>query len=99
MLVSMIFSIIIVLLLFTLGVSFGGVRLPAATWVELGGALVFGSMPFYALGLAIGYLAGPDSASPIVNMIHLPMSAASGLWMPLDRACAGIESGEGRTYG
>jgi ABC-2 type transport system permease protein len=99
MLVSMIFSIIIVLLLFTLGVSFGGVRLPAATWVELGGALVFGSMPFRALGLAIGSLAGPNSASPIVNMIHLPMSAASGLWMPLDRACAGIESGEGRTYG
>jgi ABC-2 type transport system permease protein len=62
---------------------FGHVRLPALMVIELGGFLVFGAIPFCALGLAVGYLAGPNSAQPIVNMIYLPMSFASGLWMPL----------------
>jgi ABC-2 type transport system permease protein len=83
-LMSMLFSAIIVLLLFVLGFAFGNVQLPAASWAKLAGALVLGATPFCALGLAIGYLAGPNSASPIVNMIHLPIAAASGLWMPLE---------------
>lgn len=83
-LMAMLFSVIIVLLLSLLGVTLGNVRLPAALWVKLGVVLVLGATPFCALGLAIGYLAGPNSASPIVNMVHLPMAAASGLWMPLE---------------
>ena len=83
-LMSMLFSAIIVALLFVLGVTFGNVHLPAALWLKLAAALVLGATPFCALGLAIGYLAGPNSASPIVNMIHLPIAAASGLWMPLE---------------
>jgi ABC-2 type transport system permease protein len=83
-LMAMIVSAIIVVLLFLLGFVFGHVRLPAAQWLALGGSLVLGAVPFCALGLAIGYLAGPNSAPPIVNMIYLPMSFGSGLWMPLE---------------
>jgi len=82
-LMAMIFSAIIVALLFVLGFAFGHVRLAAATWFALAASLVFGAAPFCALGLAIGYLAGPNSAPPIVNMVYLPMAFASGLWMPL----------------
>jgi ABC-2 type transport system permease protein len=34
------------------------------------------------MGLAIGYFAGPNSAPPTINLIYLPMSFCSGLWVP-----------------
>jgi ABC-2 type transport system permease protein len=79
---SMIFSGIVVALLLVLGISFGGVRLPLSQMAKLLGTLVAGSLPFSAMGLAIGYLAGPNSAPPTINLIYLPMSFCSGLWVP-----------------
>ena len=79
---SMIFSTIIVLALFTLGISLGGVRMPAADFVRLLGTLAAGSLPFSAMGLALGYFTGPNSAPATINLIYLPMSFCSGLWVP-----------------
>jgi ABC-2 type transport system permease protein len=79
---SMIFSGIVVALLLLLGISFGGVRLPLFQMAKLLGTLVAGSLPFSAMGLAIGYFAGPNSAPPTINLIYLPMSFCSGLWVP-----------------
>jgi ABC-2 type transport system permease protein len=79
---SMVFSTADVLLLLTLGVLFGGVHLPAASASKLVLTLVAGSLPFSAMGLAIGYFAGPTSAPAVINIFYLPMSFCSGLWMP-----------------
>jgi len=79
---SMIFSATVVILLMLLGVSFGGVRMPFLDFAKLLGTLVAGSLPFAAMGLAIGYFAGPNSAPPTINLIYLPMSFCSGLWVP-----------------
>src|SRR5579884_672636 len=79
---SLIFSTIIVLALFTLGIIFGGVRMPIATFAKLLGTLMAGSLPFSALGRALGYCTGPNSAPPTINLIYLPMSFCSGLWVP-----------------
>jgi len=79
---SMIFSAIIVLVLFTLGITLGGVRMPFTDFAKLLGILVAGSLPFSAMGLALGYFAGPNSAPPMINLIYLPMSFCSGLWVP-----------------
>lgn len=79
---SMIFSTIIVLALFLLGVTLGGVRMPLAEFAGLLGTLVVGSLPFSAMGLALGYFTGPNSAPPTINLIYLPMSFCSGLWVP-----------------
>jgi ABC-2 type transport system permease protein len=46
--------------------------------------LAAGSIPFGALGLALGYFAKPDSAPVFVNLIYLPMAFFSGLWMPVE---------------
>ncbi len=35
------------------------------------------------MGMAIGYFAKPNSAPGLVNLIYLPMSFCSGLWIPL----------------
>jgi len=67
---SMIFSAIVVSLLMLLGFAFGGVRLPLANLAKLLGTLVAGSLPFSALGLAVGYFAGPNSAAPVINLIY-----------------------------
>ena len=80
---AVVFSTVIMLLLLSVGIAFGGVRLPFATAVELVGILVAGSIPFSAMGLAIGYFAKPNSAPAVVNLIYLPMSFCSGLWIPL----------------
>lgn len=80
--VSMVFSAVIVLALFTLGIALGHVCMPVLDFVRLLGTLVLGSLPFSAMGLALGYFAGPNSAPSLINLIYLPMSALSGLWVP-----------------
>lgn len=79
---AMIFSAIIVLVLFLLGVTLGHVRMPVADFARLLAILIVGSLPFSAMGLALGYFAGPNSAPPMINLIYLPMSFCSGLWVP-----------------
>jgi ABC-2 type transport system permease protein len=79
---SMIFSAVIVLALFLLGFTLGGVRMPMVDFARLSGTLVAGSLPFSAMGLALGYFTGPNSAPATINLIYLPMSFCSGLWVP-----------------
>jgi ABC-2 type transport system permease protein len=81
---SLLFTVVMMLLLFTLGIVAGHARMPLTSWAALAGTLLLGVLPFAAMGLAVGYLAGPNSAAPICNLIYLPMSFASGLWMPIE---------------
>jgi ABC-2 type transport system permease protein len=80
---SMIFSTAVVLLLLLLGTTLGGVHMSAANTTKMIATLVAGSLPFCAMGLAIGYFAGPNSAPAVINMIYLPLSFCSGLWIPI----------------
>jgi ABC-2 type transport system permease protein len=86
------FAGIIVALLSLTGVLFGSVRLPAAAWARLFGTLLLGAVPFCAIGLALGYFAGPNSSPAIVNLIYLPLSFASGLWIPIEMLPATIKN-------
>ena len=69
--------------LFLFGIIAGGVSLGLLIWAKLVGSLVLGMIPFVAFGLFIGYVAGPNSAAAIANLIFLPLSFASGLFVPL----------------
>jgi ABC-2 type transport system permease protein len=80
---SMIFSTIVVLLLLLLGITLGGVRMPLLDATKLVAILVAGSLPFCAMGLAVGYFVGPNSAVATINLIYLPLSFCSGLWVPI----------------
>ncbi len=79
------FAALIVVALFTLGVTVGGVRMPIEQWLGLAAVLVIGALPFCAMGLAFGYLVGPNSAPAVLNLVYLPMAFASGLWIPLSQ--------------
>lgn len=77
------FAALVVAALFAAGATIGGVRMPAEQWIGLAGVLVIGALPFCAMGLAFGYLVGPNSAPAVLNLVYLPMAFASGLWIPL----------------
>lgn len=76
-------GLIMVSALFTLGATAGGVRLPLATWLSLAAVQIAGAVPFAAFGLAIGYWAGPNSAPALINLISLPTAFCSGMWLPI----------------
>jgi ABC-2 type transport system permease protein len=78
------FSTVIVLALILVGVTAGGVHLSFLQGAALFLVLVLGSVPFCALGLAIAYFVGPNSAPAIVNLLYLPLSFCSGLWVPVN---------------
>jgi ABC-2 type transport system permease protein len=77
------FSAAVVVGLLLAGVLVGGVRLPLGTAASLLGVLLLGALPFCVLGQAFGYALGPNSAPVVLNLVYLPMSFASGLWVPL----------------
>lgn len=77
------FAAIAVGALLAFGAIAGGIHLAAIAWLTLGVRLLAGVFPFITLGFAVGYLAGPTSAVAILQMISLPMSFASGLFIPI----------------
>lgn len=80
---SLIAALCVVLLLSVAAMGLGEVRMAFGDWALLLCALMLGALPFCALGLLIGSLVKGQAAVGIVNLIYLPMSVLSGLWMPL----------------
>ena len=80
---SVVFALTVVLLLSTAAIGFGGVHISLSTWLRLVAVLLLGTLPFCALGLLIGTLVKGQAAVAVVNLVYLPMSILSGLWMPL----------------
>ena len=80
---SLAFAFAVIVLLTIAAVGFGGVRLSIGTWTLLVLALMLGTLPFCAFGLWIGTLVKGQAAVAVVNLVYLPMSMLSGLWIPL----------------
>ena len=76
---------LIVTALFALAATVGGVEMSTGRWAGLAVVLVAGALPFSAMGLAFGYLVGPNSAPAVLNLVYLPMAFASGLWIPISQ--------------
>jgi ABC-2 type transport system permease protein len=77
------FALIIVATLLTLGITVGGVTLTAVEALKLAGVILAGSIPFAAMGLLVALLVPPNAGPGVINLIYLPMSFASGFWMPV----------------
>ena len=77
------FGVIIVCVLTVIALLFGGVHLTLAEFAMMLGMTLAGTIPFAAMGLLIALLVPAAAASGIVNLIYLPMSFMSGLWIPL----------------
>jgi ABC-2 type transport system permease protein len=77
------FGVIIVSVLTGLGLAFGHVHITLAEYAHIIGLTIVAAVPFACLGLVIALLAPPASAGGIANLVYLPMSFCSGLWVPL----------------
>ena len=80
---SVVFAFAVLCLLTVAAVGFGGVRISPLAWAQLVATLLLGTLPFCALGLWIGTLVKGQAAVAVVNLVYLPMSVLSGLWIPL----------------
>jgi ABC-2 type transport system permease protein len=84
MLTAFAFSFLTLMVLFAYVNFAAGVHLDAATWFTITWRLLLGAIPFVGLGFAIGYLAGPNSAPAVINLVYLPIVFASGVFYPTD---------------
>lgn len=80
---SLVFAAAIVASLFALAAWVAGVALHRWQWLALAGVLLVGTLPFCALGLAVGSWARSQAAVAVVNLIYLPMAFLSALWIPI----------------
>ncbi len=81
---ALVIAFISLLALSLFAVIAAGVHLEASQWANLFGRAMVCAIPFIGLGFALGYLAGPNSAPAVTNLIYLPTAFASGLFFPLN---------------
>jgi ABC-2 type transport system permease protein len=89
--VAMLFGLLATLILFTYAGLVGGIRVAPGVWVSVIARLLAGSVPLIGLGFAIGYVAGPNAAPAVVNLVYLPLAFASGLFLPLEQLPAFVQ--------
>jgi len=77
------FGVVIVAALIALGVTAAGVHVTALQAAQLSGVILAGSIPFTAMALLVAMIVPANSGPGIINLIYLPMSFASGFWMPV----------------
>jgi ABC-2 type transport system permease protein len=80
---ALLIALMALIALSLLAVLAGGAHLTTSQWATLLVRAMLCSIPFVGLGFALGYLAGPNSAPAVTNLIYLPTAFASGLFFPL----------------
>jgi ABC-2 type transport system permease protein len=80
---SLLFGLAVFCLLSAAAIALGGVRIDPGTWLRLAATLLLGTLPFCAIGLWIGTLVKGQAAVAVVNLVYMPMSVLSGLWIPI----------------
>ncbi len=83
MLSSAAFALIVMAVLIWLGITVGGVTVSLDQAARLAVIMLLGSIPFTALGLLIGLLVPANAGAGLINLIYLPLSFASGFFIPL----------------
>ena len=73
--------VIVLLLVLAVGVAHVPLTLGQAAALLLTGTL--GVLPFCALGMLVGTMIKGQGAPGMLNLVYLPMSFLSGLWVPL----------------
>jgi len=83
MLMAMAAAALVILLLLGLALGVAHVVLAPAQVAALLATGVLGVLPFCAMGMFVGTLIKGQGAPGLLNLIYLPMSFLSGLWIPL----------------
>jgi ABC-2 type transport system permease protein len=84
MLMAMLAAAVVMLLLLAMGVGIAHVTLTVGQASRLLLMGVLGVLPFCALGMLMGTLIKGQGAPGALNLVYLPMSFLSGLWVPIN---------------
>ncbi len=80
---AVVFGVVITTILCGVGIAFGGVKLSLWEFGYMLRIAAIGAVPFSAMGMLVGLTVPPGAAAGVVNLIYLPLSFCSGLWIPL----------------
>jgi ABC-2 type transport system permease protein len=80
---SVLYAAVTLVVLFGVAAAFAQVRLSPQQWLQVAGVMLAGGVALAPLGFALGFLARPRAASTIGNLVFLPLSFASGFFLPL----------------
>ncbi|MFT3888873.1 MAG: ABC transporter permease [Arachnia sp.] len=69
-----------------------GVRLDLDVWAATFVLLLVALLPMVLLGLAIGLLFKPQTASAVTTLVMLALSMVGGLWVPLEAMPAAMQT-------
>ncbi|WP_125773339.1 ABC transporter permease [Antribacter gilvus] len=80
---AVVHAALIVVVMFAVAATAGGVSLDPGRWVALAAVMIAGVLAFSTLGFAIAFVARPRAAAVIANLIFLPLAFASGFFIPM----------------
>jgi ABC-2 type transport system permease protein len=60
-----------------------GGGMPLDGWLRLSGVVMLGALAMAPLGFLVGFLVRPAAAGAVALLVYLPLSYASGMWMPV----------------
>jgi len=83
MLMAMAAAAVVIVLLLIMGLALGHLALSVQQMGLLLLTGTLGVLPFCALGMLVGTLIKGQGAPGMLNLIYLPMSFLSGLWVPI----------------
>lgn len=79
---SYVMAILTLVLLSVAGAAYG-VHLGAARWLEMGGLVLLGLVPFTILGIMVGHIINPDAFGPVLGGGTALLALLSGAFGPI----------------
>ncbi|WP_453991761.1 ABC transporter permease [Bacillus nitroreducens] len=73
-----------IVIIFTAGGLINGISLSPLEWLMCGVWLLFGSLPFLAIGTLVGTMKRVDTAGGVSNMVYMVLAICGGMWMPME---------------
>ena len=80
---ALLFTLIILALLYALAAGAGGVTLAPAGWLRLAAVHLLTTLPFALFGLALGLHVRGQAAAGVANLFFMGFSLLGGLWIPI----------------
>jgi len=80
---ALVFALVVLVMLYALAATAGGVELPRQAWAALALVHLTSVVPFCLLGLSVGLRAGASTAIAVTNLMFFGLAVLGGLWIPL----------------
>jgi ABC-2 type transport system permease protein len=84
MIAQCLIHVLSITVIFIAGALINGVSLTPGEWMLSGVWILFGSLPFLAMGTLVGLMKKVETAAGISNLIYMVLAVAGGMWMPLE---------------